>query len=53
MSTALASLVRHLLTGVAGWLALEYQIDRETLDIAAGGLAAAVAIGWSLWEKRK
>lgn len=53
MTPVIASLVRHVLTGVAGWLALEYQLDKDMLDALAGGIVAAVAIGWSIMEKRK
>ena len=52
-STVLASLSRHILTAIGGGLAVRYGIDGATVDAIAGGVAAAIGVGWSIYEKRK
>jgi hypothetical protein len=45
--------IRHILTALAGGLAVKYGIDGGTLDVVISGIAAAGGLGWSLWTKRK
>ncbi len=52
-STMIAALVRHLLTGLAGGLAVRYSIDGATVDAIVGGSAAAAGLIWSIVEKRR
>lgn len=52
-ASIMASLVRHILTAVAGGLAVKYQIDGATVDAIIGGTAAAAGLIWSVLEKRK
>ena len=51
-STMISALVRHLLTGVAGGLAVKYSIDGSTLDAIIGGASALAGVAWSLFDKR-
>lgn len=52
-ASVIAALVRHILTAVAGGLAVKYQIDGATVDAIIGGTAAAAGLIWSVLEKRK
>lgn len=52
-ATVVASLVRHILTAVAGGLAMKYQVDGATTDAIIGGIAAAAGVAWSILEKRR
>jgi phage shock protein PspC (stress-responsive transcriptional regulator) len=52
-SAVVAALVRHALTAVAGGFAVKYGVDGTTIDIIAGGAAAAAGVGWSLFDKRR
>jgi hypothetical protein len=45
--------VRHLLTGVAGAMAVKYGVDGETLDLIIGGFTAFVGVAWSIYDKKK
>lgn len=51
-SVTVAALVRHLLTAIAGGLAVKYNIDGSTVEGIVGGLAALTGVVWSLQEKR-
>jgi phage shock protein PspC (stress-responsive transcriptional regulator) len=48
-----AAIVRHILTGVAGGMAVKYGVDGVTVDAIVGGAAALAGVGWSLLDKRK
>ena len=52
-ATMIAAIVRHILTAVAGGLAVKYGIDGGTADAIVGGIAAAAGVGWSLLDKRR
>lgn len=52
-STVLAALARHILTALGGGLAVKYGVDGATIDAIVGGIAAAIGVGWSIYEKRK
>ncbi|CAB4151114.1 hypothetical protein UFOVP601_1 [uncultured Caudovirales phage] len=47
------SIVRHLLTAVAGGFAVRYGVDGGTIDAIVGGAAAAAGVGWSVWDKKR
>ena len=46
------SVVRHLLTAVAGGAAVKYGVDGSTLDAIIGGLSALAGVSWSIYDKR-
>lgn len=46
-------IVRHILTVAGTALVAKGVIDASTLAAAAGALATLVAVGWSVWAKRK
>jgi hypothetical protein len=52
-ATVIAAIVRHVLTAVAGGMAVKYGVDGVTVDAIVGGIAAAAGLGWSLLDKRK
>ena len=52
-ATMIAAIVRHLLTGVAGAYAMQYDVDGATTDAIVGGVAAFAGVAWSLLDKRK
>lgn len=45
-------ILRHLLTGVGGALAVKYQIDGATIEAVVGGIVALVGVVWSIRAKR-
>lgn len=45
-------ILRHLLTGVGGALAVKYQIDGATIEAIVGGVVALVGVVWSIRAKR-
>jgi hypothetical protein len=47
------ALVRHILTALAGGMAVKYGVDGQTMDAIIGGAAAAAGVGWSVWDKRR
>lgn len=50
------SIVRHLLTVGAGWLISSGLIDPQTgigVQELVGAGMAIVAVGWSVWNKKK
>ena len=50
----ISSIVRHLLGFAGGYLAAKgIELDAASVEAIAGGVAAFVALGWSVWEKRK
>ena len=51
-STMVAALVRHVLTAVAGGLAVKYSIDGGAFDAIVSGAAALAGVAWSLYDKR-
>ena len=51
-ATIITSLVRHLLTALAGGFAVKYGVDGSTMDVIISGAAAAAGVGWSIYEKR-
>ena len=48
----ISALVRHVLTALAGGLAVRYSIDGASMDAIAGGITAVIGVGWSIWQKR-
>lgn len=52
-ASVIAAMVRHVLTAVAGGLAVKYQVDGATVDAIIGGVAAGAGLVWSILEKRK
>lgn len=52
-ATIISAFVRHVLTAVAGGMAVEYGLDGELVDAIIGGIAAAAGLGWSLLDKRQ
>lgn len=52
-ATIFMSLVRHILTAVAGGFAVKYGVDGSTMDAIIGGVTAAAGVGWSVWDKKK
>lgn len=51
-SAIIASVVRHILTALAGGLMVKYNVDGATADAIFGGVAALAGVGWSVYEKR-
>ena len=45
-------ILRHLLTGVGGALAVKYQIDGAAIEAVVGGVVALVGVVWSIQAKR-
>lgn len=52
-ATMISAIVRHILTAVAGGMAVQYGVDGATTDAIVGGIAAAAGLGWSLLDKRR
>lgn len=52
-SEVISLLVRHILTALAGGLAVKYQVDGDTLNAIVGGGAAAAGLAWSVYDKKK
>lgn len=52
-ATIIQSIVRHLLTALAGGFAVKYGVDGSTMDAIIGGASAAAGVGWSIYDKRK
>ena len=50
--TIIQALVRHLLTALAGGLAVKYGIDGDTMNAIIGGASALAGVGWSIYDKR-
>ena len=51
-AATITALVRHILTAVAGGLAVRYGVDGDTMDAIVGGLAALAGVAWSIYDKR-
>lgn len=49
----LSALIRHILTALAGGMAVKYGVDGATMDAIVGGVAAAAGVGWSVYDKKK
>lgn len=52
-ASIISSLVRHILTAIAGGLAVKYGIDGSTMDAIVGGASAAAGVAWSVYDKKK
>lgn len=52
-ASIIQALVRHVLTIIAGGLAVKYNVDGGMLDAVVAGGAALAGIGWSVYDKRK
>lgn len=52
-SVMIQSIVRHILTAVAGGFAVKYGVDGATMDAIVGGVAGAAGVAWSIYDKRK
>lgn len=54
LKSVIASLVRHALTGVAGYFVARNLITHEQGEgLIVAAIAAAIAIAWALWNKYK
>jgi hypothetical protein len=51
-ASIVAAIVRHILTGVGGALALKYGIDGASIDAIIGGASALAGVAWSVYDKR-
>ena len=51
--TFIMALVRHLLTGAAGWMVAKGYADAATTEAIIGGVLALIGVGWSVAEKAK
>lgn len=51
-ATIISSIVRHILTALAGGFAVRYGVDGSTMDAIVGGVAAAAGVGWSVYDKK-
>ncbi len=51
-ATIVSSIVRHILTAVAGGMVVKYGIDGAVADAIIGGVAAAAGLGWSMLDKK-
>lgn len=49
----ISALVRHILTALAGGMAMKYGVDGAAADAIIGGVAAAAGVGWSVYDKKK
>ncbi len=50
----IASVVRHLLGFAGGYLAAKgIELDSASVEAISGGVAAFVALAWSVYEKKK
>ena len=47
------AIARHILAGLGVWLVNHGLASTDQAQTVVGGLAAAGAIGWSLWQKRR
>jgi len=52
-ASIIQTLVRHVLTAVAGGFAVKYGIDGAAIDAMIGGVAAAAGVTWAVFDKRK
>lgn len=52
-AAVVASLARHVLTGLAGGMILKYNIDGATADAIIGGFSALVGVGWAVLDKKR
>lgn len=52
-ATMISAVVRHVLTAIAGGMAVKYGVDGVTVDAIVGGIAAAAGLGWSILDKRR
>lgn len=52
-ATIVSAVARHILTAVAGGMAMKYGVDGATADAIIGGLSALVGVGWSIWDKKR
>jgi hypothetical protein len=51
-ATIISSVVRHILTAIAGGFAVKYGVDGSTIDAIIGGISAFAGLGWSLYDKK-
>lgn len=51
-SVIIQALVRHILTTIAGGMAVKYGIDGSAIDAIIGGAAALAGVSWSIYDKR-
>ena len=52
-ATIIAALVRHILTPAGAGVVAKYGIDTGSFESIVGGVATAVGVVWSIWDKRK
>jgi hypothetical protein len=52
-AAVITALARHILTALAGGLAVRYGVDGATSDAIIGGLAALAGVAWSIYDKRE
>lgn len=51
-ATIISAIVRHILTALAGGLAVKYGVDGGTVDAIVSGAAAMAGVGWSIYDKQ-
>ena len=47
------AVIRALLTGSAGALALNGAVTEDNIEVLAAAITTVVTLGWSIWEKYK
>lgn len=47
------SIVRHILTAIAGGFFAKYGVDGETANAIIGGAAGAAGVAWSIYDKHE
>ncbi len=47
------AVVRHALTAFGGAFAARYGVDGGTVEVIAGGIAAAAGLLWSILDKKR
>jgi hypothetical protein len=52
-ATIVQALVRHLLTALAGGMAVKYGVDGGTMDAIVAGFSALAGVGWSVYDKHQ
>lgn len=48
----ITAIARHFLTAVGGAMAIQYDVDGDTLNAIIGGLSALVGVAWSIYDKK-
>lgn len=51
-AAVVTAIVRHLLTAIGGAMAVQYDVDGDTLNAIIGGLSALAGVAWSIYDKK-